>query len=210
MDAVAIVALGLSLSTVIALGTGALPRRGAVGPMGPAGPAGPRGDQGLEGVPGTLRFDVEKLTDDEVARIAERVTAAEGAPDPVTELDSDPVNHPAHYVGHPVFGDIEAIEVTERMCFTLGNAVKYLWRAGRKGGARQDVEKAVWYLNRSKVRNGSHPLTETLQHRLAHRPHTMPGEDRVPAGAVVSIVEGVAPETVARNLEYWLDAGLFD
>lgn len=33
------------------------------------------------------------------------------------------------------------------MSFTLGNAVKYIWRADLKGGV-DDLQKAVWYLNR--------------------------------------------------------------
>ena len=61
---------------------------------------------------------------------------------------SDPVKHPKHYTSHP--SGIECIEVTEHMNFNLGNAMKYIWRAGLKdeGLAVQDLEKAAWYLNR--------------------------------------------------------------
>ena len=58
----------------------------------------------------------------------------------------DPVNHPKHYTGHP--SGVECIQITEYMNFCLGNAVKYVWRAGLKGDAVQDLEKAVWYINR--------------------------------------------------------------
>ena len=58
----------------------------------------------------------------------------------------DPVNHPGHYTKHP--SGIECIQVTEHMNFCLGNAMKYIWRAGLKGDARQDLEKAKWYLDR--------------------------------------------------------------
>ncbi|HSE45497.1 MAG TPA: DUF3310 domain-containing protein [Gemmatimonadales bacterium] len=58
---------------------------------------------------------------------------------------SDPVNHPPHYTSHP--SGIECIAVTEHMTFCLGNAVKYIWRADMKGGT-QDLEKAIWYLQR--------------------------------------------------------------
>lgn len=34
------------------------------------------------------------------------------------------------------------------MNFCVGNAIKYLWRAGRKGEAVEDLEKAKWYLDR--------------------------------------------------------------
>ena len=58
----------------------------------------------------------------------------------------DPVNHPTHYTDHP--SGVECIQITEHMNFNLGNAVKYIWRAGLKGEELQDLEKAVWYLNR--------------------------------------------------------------
>jgi hypothetical protein len=66
---------------------------------------------------------------------------------------SDPVNHPDHYNNGPSkcanCGEtIEAIQVTEQMNFNLGNAVKYVWRAGKKGDRLEDLKKAAWYLNR--------------------------------------------------------------
>ncbi len=60
---------------------------------------------------------------------------------------SDPVNHPPHYRAHP--SGIECITITEHMNFCLGNAVKYIWRAGLKGDDQvQDLEKARWYITR--------------------------------------------------------------
>lgn len=59
---------------------------------------------------------------------------------------ADGVNHPAHYTDHP--SGIECIRITEHLNFCIGNAVKYLWRAGRKGDAVQDLRKAVWYIER--------------------------------------------------------------
>lgn len=56
------------------------------------------------------------------------------------------VNHPSHYNAHP--SGIECIDVVEHMSFNLGNAVKYIWRAGLKGNALQDLEKAKWYIER--------------------------------------------------------------
>jgi hypothetical protein len=58
----------------------------------------------------------------------------------------DSVNHPKHYTSHP--SGVECIQVTEHMNFCLGNAVKYLWRAGLKGNAVEDLRKAVWYIDR--------------------------------------------------------------
>lgn len=60
----------------------------------------------------------------------------------------DPVNHPAHYTD----GSIEVIDFIEdkNLGFHLGNAVKYIARAGKKDPEKtiEDLKKAVWYLNR--------------------------------------------------------------
>lgn len=58
------------------------------------------------------------------------------------------VNHPSHYGGES--NPYEAIKVIEahNLGFNLGNAVKYILRAGKKGNAKEDLEKAVWYLKR--------------------------------------------------------------
>ena len=58
----------------------------------------------------------------------------------------DPVNHPKHYTEHP--SGIECIQITEHMGFNLGNAMKYVWRADLKHNAVEDLQKAVWYINR--------------------------------------------------------------
>lgn len=64
----------------------------------------------------------------------------------------DNVNHPKHYTSHP--SGIECIEITRHYCFSIGNAIKYLWRAGLKGDAGltdrqkeiEDLNKAIWYI----------------------------------------------------------------
>lgn len=58
------------------------------------------------------------------------------------------VNHPTHYNAHP--SGIECIDVVEGFNFNVGNAIKYLWRAGLKPGidAEQDLRKALWYVSR--------------------------------------------------------------
>jgi len=58
----------------------------------------------------------------------------------------DQVNHPRHYTQHP--SGVECIQITEHMNFCLGSAMKYLWRAGLKGDAIEDLEKSVWYIKR--------------------------------------------------------------
>lgn len=58
----------------------------------------------------------------------------------------DAVNHPKHYTSHP--SGVECIDITEHMTFCLGNAIKYIWRADEKENAIEDLQKAVFYLNR--------------------------------------------------------------
>lgn len=55
--------------------------------------------------------------------------------------------NPAHYRDHPE--NIECIQITRWMNFNVGNATKYLFRAGRKRGedTLDDLEKATWYVN---------------------------------------------------------------
>ena len=60
------------------------------------------------------------------------------------------VNHPTHYGGeNNVYEAIKVIEAWD-LDFCLGNAVKYISRAGKKDPAKEleDLNKAVWYLNR--------------------------------------------------------------
>lgn len=63
---------------------------------------------------------------------------------------ADMVAHPPHYTGHP--SGVECIEIAEHMNFCRGNALKYLWRAGLKGDALEDLRKARWYLDREIAR----------------------------------------------------------
>lgn len=74
--------------------------------------------------------------------------------DPVEDIQEeswdavDNINHPAHYT----FGSIEVIDAIEGLLlpYHLGNALKYIARAGRKDPAKteEDLRKAIWYINR--------------------------------------------------------------
>lgn len=69
-----------------------------------------------------------------------------------TEITEDNVNHPEWYTQHP--SGVECIEITRHYCFSIGNAIKYLWRAGLKKDASlenkqkeiEDLDKAIWYI----------------------------------------------------------------
>ena len=64
----------------------------------------------------------------------------------------DPVNHPVHYTSDP--SGVECIQITRHRNFNVGNAIKYLWRAGLKQDSDraaidkqlEDLNKAVWYI----------------------------------------------------------------
>ena len=73
-------------------------------------------------------------------RLRERLVPKQASSDP------DPVNHPRHYCSSP--SGVECIEVAEHMTFNIGNAVKYLWRAGHKGNLLEDLKKSRWYVSR--------------------------------------------------------------
>ena len=59
---------------------------------------------------------------------------------------SDNVIHPKHY-NH---GKYEVIDVIEdwKLNFNMGNALKYIARCEHKGKKVEDLEKAIFYLNR--------------------------------------------------------------
>lgn len=62
--------------------------------------------------------------------------------------ENDIINRPAHYTD----GKIETIEFIEdkKLGFCLGNAIKYISRAGKKDPTKtvEDLKKAIWYINR--------------------------------------------------------------
>ncbi len=73
---------------------------------------------------------------------------------------TDIINHPAHYTG--VTAEIECIDIARHLNFQLGNAFKYVWRAGKKGGKGKEIEdlkKALWYLDDS-IQNGYNDLDQ--------------------------------------------------
>ena len=71
------------------------------------------------------------------------------------DLDKDEMVHsPAHYNA----GKYEVIDMLEvmadgyedpKVAYLVATAGKYLFRAPFKGNTKQDIEKAVWYLNRA-------------------------------------------------------------
>lgn len=62
---------------------------------------------------------------------------------------NDPIN-PNHYKTN---NGIECIDIAQHFIYTMGNAIKYIWRAGLKDDLIQDLNKAIWYLNKA-IENG--------------------------------------------------------
>lgn len=54
------------------------------------------------------------------------------------------VDHPDHYKGHKY----EVIDIIHdyELGFDLGNAIKYILRAGKKDEIKQELKKAIWYI----------------------------------------------------------------
>ena len=69
-------------------------------------------------------------------------------------MKKDNINHPSHYTSHP--SGIKCIDIAEHHDFCIGNAIKYLWRAGlksedgisKKEKQIEDLKKAIWYIKR--------------------------------------------------------------
>lgn len=70
----------------------------------------------------------------------------------IREIRLDLVNSPPHYTD----GGIEAIDYIAAKLgpdgfrsYCVGNALKYISRAGKKGSTKEDLSKAIWYLRRA-------------------------------------------------------------
>ena len=88
-------------------------------------------------------FSVPKNTDTEI-HYSDFVASIEAVKE--SKQHPDMVNHPSHYnvKGFEVIDIIDAYNLN----FNMGNALKYLLRADRKGNKVQDLKKALWYLQR--------------------------------------------------------------
>lgn len=59
-------------------------------------------------------------------------------------MSADLIHHPPHYAKHP--SGLECIDVTRSQMFCIGNAIKYLWRSGKKNQGVEDLRKSLVYL----------------------------------------------------------------
>lgn len=92
------------------------------------------------------------------------------------------VNHPAHYGGDTTYEVIKVIEAW-KLGFHLGNTVKYVARAGKKGDLLTDLRKAKFYLDRKikmmeeecQVENTT-PKSLNPEERVSQRPPLDPAQ----------------------------------
>lgn len=78
---------------------------------------------------------------------------------------SETIHHPQHYGGDTTYEAIKVISAWG-LNFSLGSALKYLCRAGKKPGAEEleDLKKARWYVD-WEIRR-IEPLPSDAGHRL--------------------------------------------
>jgi hypothetical protein len=98
---------------------------------------------------------------DNIEKRADKATTAAA-----TTVNYDVVERPAHYNA----GTVEAIDAIRSAlgddafaAYCRGNALKYLWRAGLKGPAAEDVRKARWYLAMALFATGDGPDPRTYR-----------------------------------------------
>ena len=88
-------------------------------------------------------------------------------------MTNDNVNHPKHYTDDP--SGVECIEITRHRNFNIGNAIMYLWRAGRKEDAAldqkekniEDLRKAIFYIKDEIIRLGGQVETFAQQSTIS-------------------------------------------
>lgn len=90
----------------------------------------------------TVKWYLNQLSDEETTDL------------PVTKIDNDVVEHPAHYNEYTGFEVIDVIEQVspkyeKQVAYHIGNTLKYIMRAPFKGKTKEDLEKAQWYLSRA-------------------------------------------------------------
>lgn len=131
---------------------------------------------------------------------------------------SDSVDHPSHYAEGRKYEPIVVIEAWG-LGFNLGNALKYISRAGRKDPAKteEDLRKAVWYIDRELSKSLFERLLSRISRRLLRRklrgridPNDVTEDWKLPSNpscAIVSIYEGSRPylKSAVALLEYEID-----
>ena len=103
-------------------------------------------------IEGKFNF-IDRYTNAKIRNLASRIEKLQEATEKELNMKNDNVNSPNHYRQ----GGIECIEAIKASMsqkgfkdYLKGNVMKYIWRYENKGKAVEDIEKAIWYLNRLK------------------------------------------------------------
>lgn len=103
-------------------------------------------------IEGKFNF-IDRYTNAKIRNLASRIEKLQEVIEKGSNMKNDNVNSPAHYRQ----GGIECIEAIKASMseegfrdYLKGNVMKYIWRYEHKGRAIEDIEKAMWYLNRLK------------------------------------------------------------
>lgn len=86
-----------------------------------------------------------------VGKLMPRDASATYANAPVSAIN------PAHYRQG---SGVECIDVVRHLPFAQGNAMKYVWRAGHKDDIKEDLQKALWYINDCIAQNAGVAIME--------------------------------------------------
>lgn len=89
----------------------------------------------------------KRAYDAQLAQTKKRALHVDESGEKSPPLSADMINHPPHYIST---SGLESIDVIEAFAlnFCLGNAVKYILRASKKGSKLEDLQKARWYISR--------------------------------------------------------------
>lgn len=103
-------------------------------------------------IEGKFNF-IDRYTSIKIKNLASRIEKLQEVIEKESNMKNDNVNSPAHYRQ----GGIECIEAIKASMseegfrdYLKGNVMKYIWRYEHKGRVIEDIEKALWYLNRLK------------------------------------------------------------
>ena len=96
---------------------------------------------------------INRYTNAKIRNLGSRIEKLQEVIEKGSNMKNDNVNSPDHYIQ----GGIECIEAIKASMseegfrdYLKGNVMKYIWRYKHKGKAIEDIEKALWYLNRLK------------------------------------------------------------
>ena len=123
-------------------------------------------------------------------------------PNPCVGHNNDLIN-PNHY---KTGGGVSCIDIAELFPYSLGNAIKYAWRAGKKDNLKQDLEKCEWYLNRV-MANGEiiflKPFTQAT-YKAWHKFEKVQGELPVRNAEVLSNILQGNLQAALNLLDSWI------